>query len=197
MNGLHKLDAETFDSWMRILARVPGSVLWLPDEGGEVARKNLQREARARGVDGERLLFAPRVPLPHYLARYRLADLFLDTYAYNAGATGVGALRAGLPVITRPGGTFMSRMGASLCAAAGLPDMICEDARNYEERAVELATERESLADVRRRLERGHTTAALFDVQGFARKLEVAYRAVWRHHSDGEVSRRIRVESSR
>ena len=91
-----------------ILARVTESVLWLPDEGSTAARANLAREAKQRGVDPARLVFAPRAPLPHYLARYRAADLFLDTFAYNAGATAVGALRAGLPVLTLPGDRFVS-----------------------------------------------------------------------------------------
>jgi predicted O-linked N-acetylglucosamine transferase (SPINDLY family) len=194
MNGLHKLDAATFDVWMRVLARVPASVLWLPDEGSESARGNLSREAAARGVEPARLHFAPRVPLPDYLARYRNADLFLDTFAYNAGATAVGALGSGLPVLTRPGANFMSRMGASLCAAAGVPEMICENARAYEERAVALATQPAELETVRRRLVEARRTAPLFDARGFARQLESAYRAIWKHHEEGAGARRIEVE---
>lgn len=194
MNGLHKLDAEAFGVWMRILDRVPGSVLWLPDEGGRSAQANLAREAQARGVAASRLHFAPRVPLPPYLARYGVADLFLDTFAYNAGATAAGALRAGLPVLTRPGGTFMSRVGGSLCAGAGIPEMVCENASDYEERAVMLASAAGELADVRRRLGEAVHTEPLFDLQGFARQLEDAYRAIWRHHIDGASARRIRAE---
>ena len=194
MNGLHKLDAATFAVWMRILARVPDAVLWLADEGSPTARANLGREARARGVDPDRLHFAPRAALRDYLARYRAADLFLDTFAYNAGATGVGALRAGLPVLTKPGDSFMSRMGGSLCTAAGIPDLVCADAGAYEERAVALATDRAALADVRARLARSAKDAPLFDVAGFARQLEAAYRAVVRHRAEGSKARRIRVE---
>lgn len=95
MNGLHKLDAATFAVWMPILARVPRSVLWLPDEGSPTARANLAREAVRQGIDASRLHFAPRAPLPHYLARYKVADLFLDTFAYNAGATAVGRCARG------------------------------------------------------------------------------------------------------
>src|SRR6202008_251475 len=107
---------------LRPLARVPESVLWLPDEGSPTARANLAREARERGVDPARLHFAPRAQLASYLARYRAADLFLDTFAYNAGATAVGALGAGLPVLTVPGDRYVSRIGASLCASAGIPE---------------------------------------------------------------------------
>jgi predicted O-linked N-acetylglucosamine transferase (SPINDLY family) len=193
MNGLYKLDAETFGVWMRILARVPGSVLWLPDEGSATARANLAREAKQRGVDPGRLHFAPRARLPQYLARYRVADLFLDTFACNAGATAVGALRAGLPVLTRPGDRFVSRIGASLCTSAGIPEAICADAREYEERAVGWASQREDLARVREQLVQAHESAPLFDLPGFARQLEAAYRAIWRHRAERSSSRRIPV----
>jgi predicted O-linked N-acetylglucosamine transferase (SPINDLY family) len=194
MNALHKLDVESFDVWMRILARVPESVLWLSGETSQRGRSNLAREATRRGIDPSRLVYAPRAPLPRYLARYRLADLFLDTFAYNAGATAVGALRAGLPVLTRPGDTYMARMGSSLCACAGIPEMICEDVSAYEERAVALATDPQQLASVRARLAEGHRTARLFDPRRCARELEAAYRAMWRHQLEGAADRRIRAE---
>jgi predicted O-linked N-acetylglucosamine transferase (SPINDLY family) len=193
MNGLYKLDAETFAAWMRILARVPGSVLWLPDEGSATARANLARAATQSGVDPARLHFAPRAPLPQYLARYRLADLFLDTFAYNAGATAVGALRMGLPVLTVAGDRFVSRIGSSLCTAAGIPEAICADAQEYEEQAVAWATRPAELAAIRERLDHAHESAQLFDLPGFARQLESAYRAIWRHHWQGDSVRRIPV----
>lgn len=215
MNGLHKIDREVFETWMRILARVPDSILWLADEGSATARANLAREAEARGIASTRLRFAPRAPLPEYLARYRAADLFLDTFAYNAGATAVGALRAGLPVLTRPGRNFMSRMGASLCRAARLDEMVCVDPTTYVERAVELASDRAQLASVRAKLARAQaappnpttnapgtnaaprdareTLAPLFDPAGFARQLEAAFSAAWRHHATGSRERRIRL----
>jgi predicted O-linked N-acetylglucosamine transferase (SPINDLY family) len=195
MNGLYKLDAGTFAAWMRILARVPASVLWLPDEGSAIARVNLAREAQRRGVDPSRLVFAPRAALPQYLARYRVADLFLDTFAYNAGATAVGALAAGLPVLTCPGDRFVSRIGSSLCIAAGVPDAICSDAQAYEDRAVALATDPERLQSLRKRLAQSIESAPLFDLNGFARQLEAAYRVIWRHRQEGDVARRIRVSA--
>jgi len=191
MNNLHKLDAPNFDVWMRILSRVPDSVLWLHDEGAERARANLTRAAVARGVDPARLRFAARAPLPQYLARYRIADLFLDTFAYNGGATAAGALRAGLPVLTLPGDRFLRRMGASLCRSAGIPEAVCADARGYEENAVAWATRPEELARVRARLAEGHRSAPLFDLPGFARQLEAAFRAIWRHHAERSGARRI------
>jgi protein O-GlcNAc transferase len=195
MNGLYKLDAQTFAAWLRILARVPNGVLWLPDEGSATARANLACEATQRGVDPARLVFAPRAPLPQYLARYRAADLFLDTFAYNAGATAVGALSAGLPVLTLPGGRFVARIGASLCASAGIPEAICADEGEYEERAVAWARDRTGLASVRNRLARARDSAALFDLPGFARQLEAAYRAIWRHRAEGDPARRILVSA--
>jgi predicted O-linked N-acetylglucosamine transferase (SPINDLY family) len=195
MNGLYKLDAETFAVWMRILARAPNSVLWLPDEGSATARANLAREANRSGVDPARLVFAPRAPLPQYLARYRVADLFLDTFAYNAGATAVGALSTGLPVLTLPGDRFVARIGASLCTAAGIREAICADAQAYEDRAVAWATEPHALSAMRRRLAEAHGSAALFDLPGFARQLEAAYRAIWRHRTEGVASRRICVSA--
>lgn len=192
MNGLHKLDAECFAAWMRILARTPGSVLWLP-AGAPTARANLERAAATQGVDPARLHFSPRVPLAAYLARYRCADLFLDTFAYNAGATAAGALRMGLPLLTKPGTSFMSRMGASLCAAAGIPEMVCADIDAYEERAVALAMQPGKLDAVRRQLAEARDTAPLFDAPRFARQLEAAYRTVWKHHHDVSGSRCIDV----
>jgi predicted O-linked N-acetylglucosamine transferase (SPINDLY family) len=195
MNGLYKLDAQTFAAWMRILARAPDSVLWLPDEGSATARANLAREAEQRGVEPARLHFAPRAPLPHYLARYCAADLFLDTFAYNAGATAVGALCAGLPVLTLPGDRFVSRIGSSLCTAAGIAEAICGDERGYEERAVAWARDPVELDEVRMRLSQAHDDAPLFDLPGFARQLEAAYRAVWQHRAEKSTARHIRVSA--
>lgn len=206
MNGLHKIEAGVFDAWMRILGQVPKGVLWLNDEGSVLARANLGREAARRGIDPARLHFAPRAPMDAYLARYRAADLFLDTFVYNAGATAAGALRAGLPVLTRPGQGFMGRMGASLCRAAGLPELVCADTAAYEAQAVALAHEPAALAALRTRLQAaaqdagspglGAATAPLFDLPGFARQIEAAYFAAWRHSAEGSTVRRLRVEHS-
>jgi predicted O-linked N-acetylglucosamine transferase (SPINDLY family) len=165
-----------------------------PTRDRSTARANLAREAKQRGIDPARLAFAPRAPLPQYLARYRVADLFLDTFAYNAGATAVGALSAGLPVLTRPGDRFVARIGASLCAAAGIPEAICDDTRAYEDRAVAWANRRDELFALRDRLAQARDSAPLFDLSGFARQLEAAYRAIWRHSTERDSARRIRSE---
>jgi predicted O-linked N-acetylglucosamine transferase (SPINDLY family) len=193
MNALHKLDLRTFEAWMQILARVPNGVLWLYDDTSETGRARLASEAAARGIDPSRMVFAKRAALPDYLARYRRADLFLDSFAYNAGATAVGALRAGLPVLTLPGASFMSRMGGSLVAAAGLADCVCVSADAYVERAVALGSEPERLRELRARLAAAQSTAPLFDLPRFARQLEAAYQAIWDHAQSRDAARRIRV----
>jgi predicted O-linked N-acetylglucosamine transferase (SPINDLY family) len=138
-NNNYKITPVVFDAWMQILRRVPGSVLWLLADN-PWAQHNLQREARARGVDAERLVFAGRALPPDYLARYAVADLFLDCTPFNGGTTANDALWMGLPVLTCAGQTFASRMAGALLTAARLPELITTDLGAYTERAVQLAT---------------------------------------------------------
>ena len=152
-NASYKITPETFASWMRILAAVPGSTLLLLADSA-AARLNLRREAAAAGVDPARLVFAGRVPYGDYLARYRAADLFLDTLPYNAGTTASDALWAGLPVLTCAGDSFAARMGASLLTAVGLPELIAYDRHAYERLAIELAREPGRLAGNPRQTDR-------------------------------------------
>src|SRR5690606_14121030 len=130
------------------------SVLWLSEDGESVAAHNLRREARARGVVSDRIVFSRRTPGPEYLSRFRAADLFLDTFYYNAHATASDALLVGLPVLTRLGQTFAGRVGASLLTTAGLPELIAADSAAYEKTALHLATHPEVLAGFRSRLDR-------------------------------------------
>ena len=136
-NASYKISPLMFANWMRILQRVPGSVLFLLKEN-DTAMANLRAEAAARGVEPHRLVFGGRLPVPLYLARYQHCDLFLDTLPYNAGTTASDALWAALPVITCRGATFAGRVGASLLTAVGMPEMIASDLPQYEEMAVEL-----------------------------------------------------------
>src|SRR5437868_15381506 len=138
---------------MRILEQVDDSALWLL-EASPKATSNLRREAAARGIDAERLIFAQRMPLPEHLARHRLADLFLDTLPYNAHTTASDALWAGVPVLTRVGTAFPGRVAASLLKAAGLPDLVTQDTEEFELLAVKLATDPAALAAVKQRLTR-------------------------------------------
>jgi predicted O-linked N-acetylglucosamine transferase (SPINDLY family) len=177
MNASHKFTPTVFDLWMRILADTPGSVLQLYSQT-ERMQANLRREAQARGVAPERLVFCGKLPRDEYLARYRVADLFLDTSPYNAGTTASDALWAGLPVLTCPGRSFASRMGASLLRSAGLPELIAGSADDYVRIAVELATRPDRLVQVRDRLAAERGRCRLFDVVRFTASLETAFEAM-------------------
>jgi predicted O-linked N-acetylglucosamine transferase (SPINDLY family) len=173
-----------FDVWMRILASVPGSVLWLLEDNPAAAR-NLRREAQARGIDGERLVFAPRVDLTAHLSRHRLADLFLDTLPYNAHTTTSDALWAGLPVLTCLGKAFPGRVAASLLHAVGLPELVTQEIEEYAAQAVELARDRTQLRELRDRLAHNRTRQPLFDTARFCRHLEAAYTQMWKRYQAG------------
>ena len=177
---------------MRLLRAVPDSVLWLL-EGNRFAPTNLQREAEARGVAAQRLVFAPRQPLPEHLARHRLADLFLDTFPVTAHTTASDALWAGCPVLTLAGETFASRVAGSLLRALGLPELITASLPEYQALAQRLAHDANLLAQLRGRLEANRKTATLFDAGSFARNLEKAYSAMWEIHTSGDKPRSFAV----
>lgn len=183
-NAPFKITPSVFGLWMRVLARVPGSVLWVLHPGREGA-DNLRREAALRGVDPGRLVFAPHKPQAGHLARYRLADLFLDSFPYTGHTTVSDALWMGLPVVTRMGGTFASRVAAGLLNAAGLPETVITSFDEYEALAVRLAGDPATLAGFRRRLAAARATAPLFDSPRFTRHLERAYRTMWDRHAAG------------
>ena len=176
-NKAYKISPAVFDSWMRILGRVEGSVLWLLEEN-PWAVENLRAEAARRGIAPQRLVFASSLPVDEHLARHRLADLFLDTLPYNAHTTASDALWAGLPVLTRTGETFASRVAASLLRATGLPELITSTESEFEELAVELAHNPQRLQALRQRLQQNRPTAPLFDCASFTRHLESAYTAI-------------------
>jgi predicted O-linked N-acetylglucosamine transferase (SPINDLY family) len=167
-----KITAPVFDIWMRLLQRVPGSVLWLKASKVDAT---LKQEAQARGVDPSRLVFAGNVAAGVHLARHQLAGLFLDTLPYNAHATACDALWAGLPVLTRKGNAFAARVAASLLAAAGLPELITDTAEDYEALALALARDPARLNALRDRLIANRASAPLFDTPRLARDLEAAY----------------------
>ena len=183
-NNSYKITAEVFDVWMRLLARVPGSVLWL-FETTAAASRNLRREAERRGVAGERLVFAPYRRAAAHLARHRLADLVLDTLPYNAHTTGSDALWSGVPIVTCRGRAFAGRVGASLLHAVGLPELVAESLAGYETLAHTLATDRAALAEVRAKLARLRAGCALFDTARFTRNLEAAFAGMWARHEQG------------
>jgi predicted O-linked N-acetylglucosamine transferase (SPINDLY family) len=176
-NNNFKITPATFDLWMRILGRVDVSVLWLL-ESNPWATGNLRKEAERRGISPDRLIFAGRLPLNEHLTRQSLADLFLDTLPYNAGATASDALWAGLPILTCMGEAFASRMAASLLHAIGLPELVTGTGAEYETLAAELALNPQQHLEIREKLMRNRLTAPLFDVSGFTRHLEAAYTAM-------------------
>jgi predicted O-linked N-acetylglucosamine transferase (SPINDLY family) len=196
-NNNYKITPETFDSWMRILNRVENSVLWLSQNTPEAA-DNLRGEAMRRGVDAGRLIFADRTAsLAEHLARQRAADLFLDTRPYNAHATALDALWAGLPVLTCIGEGFASRVAASLLNAIELPELITATPAEYEDLAVRLAADPQHLAEVRQKLARNRVETCLFDTATFTRHLEAAYAKIYERYQADLPPEHIHVESIR
>jgi protein O-GlcNAc transferase len=183
-NNGYKLNPTMFDIWMRLLGSVADSVLWLASSG-EAMVGNLRREALRRGVDPRRLVFAERLPYEEYLNRLKLADLFLDTLPFNAGATASDALWSGLPVLTCAGKTFAARMAGSLVRAVGLPELVTPSLEHYEAAALELAQHPTQLSALRRRLGDTCRAAPVFDTDRCRRDLEAAYETMWRRHEGG------------
>ena len=194
-NAAYKITPPLFDLWCRLLAAVPGSVLWLLESHPEVAG-NLRREAVRRGVAAERLVFSPKLPLPDYLARYRLADLFLDTAPVGAHTTASDALWAGLPVLTMLGDSFASRVAASLLRAAGLPELAVGSAEAYEAAALRLARQPDEIVALKARLAEGRDRAPLFDSRRFTRALERAYETMWAVREAGEPPRALTISET-
>jgi len=184
-NNNYKVTPAVFDVWMALLRQVEKSVLWLLD-GTATMRQNLWREAAARGIDPQRLVFAPRIAPEDHLARHRLADLFLDTLPCNAHTTASDALWAGLPVLTCAGTTFAGRVAASLLRAVGLPRLIARSLDEYASLALRLATEPAALEDIRQQLARNRAVAPLFDTDRFRRHIEAAYVEMWERQQRGE-----------
>jgi len=177
-NNSYKITPTVFDIWMQLLRATPQSVLWLLDADPST-NANLKRETAARGVASDRLVFAPRVPVPQHLARHRLADLFLDTLPYNAHTTASDALWAGLPLLTCAGHTFAGRVAGSLLRAVGLGELVTTSFEEYEALALRLAREPKLLARLRTRLAQNRKTHSLFDTDRFAGNIEAAYRQMW------------------
>lgn len=182
-NNNYKITPNTFDGWMRILKRVDGSALWLYEDN-PAAADNLRREAVQRGIDGQRLVFAKVLPSAEYLARFRCANLFLDTLPFNAGTTASDALWAGLPVLTCTGEAFAGRMATSLLTAIDMPELITNTQEDYEALAVELATNPERLRVIRQKLERNRLTTMLFDSKQFTKNIEDAYAQMYERYQD-------------
>ncbi|MBX3620006.1 MAG: acetylglucosamine transferase [Rhizobacter sp.] len=173
-NNTFKFTESVFRSWMRILQQVPGSVLWLLADN-EWALENIRREADAHGIGRERLILAPRVAPPEYLARFQLADLMLDTFPYNAGTTASDALWMGLPIVTYSGRSYISRMAGSLLTNVGLPDLVTFSLADYEKLAVQLGQNPLRVGSYKRYLAEHGRQSKLFDVPGLVRDIEAQF----------------------
>jgi protein O-GlcNAc transferase len=182
----YKITPAVFEIWMRLLRELPGSVLWLRAMGTE-AQGNLQREAQARAVQAERLIFAPHVAgMAEHLGRQTLADLYLDTLPYNAHSTTCDALWAGVPVLTCTGRSFASRVAASALRAVGLPELITHTLEEYERTALELCREPERLRQLRAKLAQQRVGSPLFDTNAYCRDLENVFRSIHERHLQDE-----------
>jgi len=182
-NNNYKINPPIFDSWMRILGQVEGSVLWLLEDNRFIAQ-NLRLEAIKRNIKPERLIFAPRLSLAEHLARHQAADLFLDTLPYNAHTTASDALWAGLPVLTCVNAAFASRVAASLLKAIGLPELITTNTEEYESLAIALANDSARLQQLREKLAEQRLSAPLFNTPLFAQQIEAAYQQMMERYWD-------------
>jgi len=187
-NGTQKITPHVFDRWMEILKRTPGSVLWLLDSNPETNAR-LRDAAEARGVDRTRLVFALKLQNAFHLARYRLADLFLDTTPYGAHTTASDALWMAVPVLTWSGRCFASRVCGSLVRSAGLPELVVDSAEAYVEKAVELGADRAKARALRDTLEANRDSCVLFDMDLLAGKLEALYDEMIAEHQAGQRPR--------
>ena len=192
-NNNYKISSIEFDIWMRLLRKIKGSVLWLL-KSNESAEENLRNAAVKRGIESERLIFAEKVKHAEHLARHRLADLFLDTFNYNAHTTASDALWAGLPVVTKYGQGFASRVAASLLSAVGLPELVTKTVEEYEELALTLALRKTDLIELKIKLSSNNQSKSLFDTELFARHLESGYLQAYQNYFDEIPPRTIFVE---
>ena len=194
-NNNYKIGPKEFDIWMRILKQVEKSVLWL-FRSNKWAENNLRKEAESRGVDPNRIIFAENIAHSKHLARHRHADLFIDTFNYNAHTTASDALWAGLPVVTKIGKQFSARVAASLLNAVGLPELITSSEQEYERLILDLATNPDRLAHLKQNLDANRMTLPLFDTQRYARNFESGLLSIYDLHLRGEPARDITVIDS-
>lgn len=183
-NATYKITPREFDIWMRLLGKVEGSVLWLFRSNG-FAEANLRDQAKRRGIDADRLVFAPRVPNDEHLARHAHADLFLDTFSMNAHTTTVDALWAGLPVLTREGGQFAARVASSLLQAMGLGELVTASDSDYETLALDLALDPDRLGALKQQVAANRLTTPLFDTPLYTRHFEAGLDAAYARFLQG------------
>jgi predicted O-linked N-acetylglucosamine transferase (SPINDLY family) len=184
-NSHYKIQPDTFDVWMRLLRDIDGSVLWLR-EANSAATANLRKEAERRGVAADRIIFAPFAPsYVDYIARFGVADLFVDAFPYNAHTTACEALWAGLPLVTCAGDTAISRLTSGIVSSAGLPELVARDLADYEARIRSLVAAPQRLGQMRETLARARTAGRLFNPDGFRRNLEAAFTIMYERQCAG------------
>jgi predicted O-linked N-acetylglucosamine transferase (SPINDLY family) len=185
-NGMQKISRVTFERWMQILRAVPRGVLWLLT-GTDETNERLWQRAEQQGVARNRIIFAPRRANPDHLARYPLADLFLDTTPYGAHTTASDALWLGLPVLTVPGRSFPSRVCGSLVKSAGMHEMLCASVEDYVERAIALGNDPAQLRELRLKLAEKRENCVLFNTGLLVSSLEQLYAQAWREFASGNL----------
>jgi predicted O-linked N-acetylglucosamine transferase (SPINDLY family) len=189
-NNNYKISPKEFDIWMRLMAKVEGSVLWLL-KSNQWTEHNLKREAEARGISKDRVIFAERLENSEHLARHRLADLFVDTFNVNAHTTASDALWAGLPVVTKLGKGFAARVAGSLLNAVGLPELITDNEEAYEALILELATKPKKLKKIKEKLETNRLSTPLFDTEQYTKHLENGYLQAYHKFFNEEIPNTI------
>jgi len=192
-NQSSKILPKTFDVWMRILKKVNRSVLWLL-ESNINTRENLKDQANRRGIDPSRLIFAERLPPEEHLARHKAADLFIDTFPYNAHTTCSDALWAGLPVLTLQGETFASRVASSLLNAIGLSELITKNSYEYEKKAIELGNDLSKVVGLKEKIENNKLTKPLFNTKLFTSHIEQAYFEMYKRYNKNEKPENIKIK---
>jgi predicted O-linked N-acetylglucosamine transferase (SPINDLY family) len=192
LNNSQKITPAVFSSWMNILGQVPNGVLALLSESTRTEDR-LKQEAGKRGIDPQRLVFLGKVNYEDYLARYRSFDLLLDTFPFNAGTTASDALWAGLPILTRAGESYASRMAGSLLHAMQLTELVTETPADYEAAAIKLATQPQQLANIREKLAARRATGLLFNTVAFTRSLEQGYELMHQRFIEGFAPEHLTV----
>jgi protein O-GlcNAc transferase len=193
-NNNYKIMPTEFDIWMRLLLKVEGSVLWMRNSN-ELSVVNLRKEAEKRGVDAFRIIFAEGVPMDEHLARHKLADLFVDTFYFNAHTTASDALWAGLPVVSKLGEGLPARVAGSFLTAIGLPELITKTKDDYEALILDLALNPDRLNAIRDKLNRNRLTAPLFNTELVTKHLEEGYQQAYQRYFDGKEPENIDVSA--
>jgi predicted O-linked N-acetylglucosamine transferase (SPINDLY family) len=191
-NNNYKISSNEFDIWMRLLSKIEESVLWLKINNNS-ARENIQVAAKKRGIDPERIIFSDRLSMEEHLARHSLADIFLDTFNFNAHTTACDALWAGLPIVTKIGKSFAARVAGSLLTAVGMTELITNSELEYEELILKLASKPKELKKIKQKLNKNLTLYPLFDTKKYTFNLEKAYEKAYENHIKGKKPNNITI----